>query len=58
MQVELLKDWGDLKKGEIVNIFDSSVINAGLEKNIFQLVNEMVKEEKPEEEKPKKKKSK
>lgn len=37
---ELLKDWGDLKKGSHVKIMDQSVVKKGIEVGLLKLVKE------------------
>lgn len=36
MELELLKDWGELKKGDKVVIHDQSVIEEGIRKGLFK----------------------
>lgn len=37
MEVKLLREWGDHKKGAVLDILDETVIKAGLEAELFEL---------------------
>lgn len=47
MEVKLLRDWGDHKKGSVLNILDATVIKAGLEAELFEQVGKESKGKKP-----------
>lgn len=47
MEVKLLRDWGDHKKGSVLNILDATVIKAGLEAGLFEQVGKESKGKKP-----------
>lgn len=36
MEVKLLREWGDHKKGAVLDILDETVIQAGLEAELFE----------------------
>lgn len=38
MEVKLLREWGDHKKGAVLDILDETVIQAGLEAELFEQV--------------------
>ena len=40
MEVKLLREWGDHKKGAVLDILDETVIQAGLEAELFEQVGE------------------
>lgn len=44
MELELLKDWGDLKKGDKVVILDQYVIDKGFEIGLFKSQKESKKD--------------
>lgn len=51
MEVKLLRDWGDHKKGSILNILDTTVIKAGLEVELFEPAKKEGKDNKKQAEK-------
>ena len=36
MEVKLLREWGDHKKGAVLDILDETVIQAGLDAELFE----------------------
>ena len=47
MKVKLLREWGDHKKGAVLDILDETVIQAGLEAELFEQVGKESKGKKP-----------
>lgn len=47
MEVKLLREWGDHKKGAVLDILDKTVIQAGLEAKLFEQVSKESKGKKP-----------
>lgn len=47
MEVKLLREWGDHKKGAVLDILDETVIKAGLEAELFEPTGKESKGKKP-----------
>lgn len=47
MEVKLLREWGDHKKGAVLDILDETVIQAGLEAELFEPIGKESKGKKP-----------
>lgn len=51
MEVKLLREWGDHKKGAVLDILDETVIQAGLEAELFEPAKKEGKDNKKQAEK-------
>lgn len=58
MEVLLLKDWAENKKGDVLSITDQSVLDKGFSVGLFANVEDKAVTEEPEEDKAVKNKSK